>query len=192
MKKIILNGMEYSVSENGDIFNKRGYKMKPAVDKNGYCSISVNRKRFLIHRVVASAFLGTELYGRKINIHHKDGDKSNNAVYNLEPIAQALHQSLHKTKYPKTKKCIVCGKEFTPMPTKRKRAKTCSRECWLERTREQTKRRAIPVKMDGVKIYTSLTEACIANGLNVNCAGNITKCCQGIIKTAYGHAWEYV
>lgn len=34
--------------------------------------------------------------------------------------------------YPKTKPCQICGTEFTPHETKRKRAKTCSHACGVD------------------------------------------------------------
>lgn len=39
------------------------------------------------------------------------------------------HSKLHNQKHPLTKACVVCGKLFTPHPTKRERAKTCSPSC---------------------------------------------------------------
>jgi len=39
---------------------------------------------FYVHRLVAQAFISNIKYG--FNVNHKDGDKSNNNIYNLEVI----------------------------------------------------------------------------------------------------------
>lgn len=44
-------------------------------------------------------------------------------------LCAACHSQLHNQKHPLTKACVVCGAEFTPSPTKRARAKTCSPAC---------------------------------------------------------------
>lgn len=81
------------------------------------------------HRWVMEAHLGRRL-GRFEFVHHKDGDKRNNALANLEVLTPKEHAAAHgQQKYPLTKPCRVCGKVFTPHPTKRLRAKTCSKEC---------------------------------------------------------------
>jgi len=61
-------------------------KMKPWSDKKGYLYIDIsifpNKKRFLLHRLVAITFIENTL--NKPQINHKDGNKSNNHVSNLE------------------------------------------------------------------------------------------------------------
>lgn len=58
-----------------ETFDKRGYK-------NVYLSINSNAKRFRVHRLVAIAFLDNP--ENKSQVNHKDGDKQNNHVDNLE------------------------------------------------------------------------------------------------------------
>ncbi len=62
-------------------------------------------------------------------VHHKDEDRLNNALDNLELMTHQQHSAHHNQRHPLTKECEVCGATFTPAPTKRKRAKTCSFEC---------------------------------------------------------------
>ena len=62
-------------------------------------------------------------------IHHRDGNKRNNRLANLEAITHAEHARHHNDKHPRTKVCEVCGADYTPHATKRKRARTCSWEC---------------------------------------------------------------
>jgi len=47
-----------------------------------------------IHRVVAEEMLGRKLLQEEI-VHHKDGDKWNNSIDNLEVMTQAAHARLH-------------------------------------------------------------------------------------------------
>lgn len=60
--------------------------IKPWLDKKGYYYIDISNKgkkvRFLLHRLVALHFI--ENTENKPQINHKDGNKSNNAVSNLE------------------------------------------------------------------------------------------------------------
>jgi len=76
----------YGISNTGDIFSyKRGIVLKPCV-RNGYLSVCLSynntKKNFLIHRLVAITFI--ENPNRYDIVNHKDGDKFNNNVANLE------------------------------------------------------------------------------------------------------------
>jgi hypothetical protein len=84
------------------------------------------------HRWIMEQHLGRKLDGRREQVHHIDGDKMNNDLSNLQVVTPKEHAALHGMwKHPKTKECSVCGVVFEPHPTKRARAKTCSRECAL-------------------------------------------------------------
>lgn len=82
----------YQVSNWGQVkslsYNKTGKEkiMKPSKDKNGYLHVNLykdgKRKSFLVHRLVAMTFI-PNLENLPI-INHKDEDKQNNHVDNLE------------------------------------------------------------------------------------------------------------
>lgn len=75
----------YQVSNLGMIRSTRGLRNQVG---NGYGYLCVDlwkhnkRKRFYVHRLVANAFLKNEHNYPTVN--HKDGNKSNNCVSNLE------------------------------------------------------------------------------------------------------------
>lgn len=79
-----------SNSKNGRWMNQdksRKYATVCLIDSNG------NRKRHLIHRLVASAFIGIPK-NKKSQVNHKDGNKFNNCIDNLEwvtPSENILH-----------------------------------------------------------------------------------------------------
>lgn len=87
----------YDVSADGQIMRVKnvhgatpGRLIGQDVDARGYLRVTLlgghrgTAKGFFIHRLVAAAFLGPRPQGLQVN--HKDGDKSNNAIDNLEYV----------------------------------------------------------------------------------------------------------
>lgn len=76
----------YQVSNLGRIKNKKDYIIKPELNKNGYKYMPLyknnKRRRELLHRIVATAFIKNTNNLPQVN--HIDGNKSNNKVDNLE------------------------------------------------------------------------------------------------------------
>jgi hypothetical protein len=69
----------------------KGKLLKPAIDKKGYkrVAIMINGKltTLKVHRVVAMAFI--ENVNNKPQVNHKDGNKLNNAITNLEWVSNS-------------------------------------------------------------------------------------------------------
>jgi len=84
-----------------------------------------------IHRKLMESHLGRRL-GRFEFVHHKNGNRFDNALENLQLVTPKLHAIIHNQKHPITKVCRICGIEFNPHPTHRRRAKTCSVQCGRE------------------------------------------------------------
>ncbi len=69
------------------------------VNKEGYLVISSTKEGNcdkLLHRLVFEDFYKIKL-PEHIIIHHDDGDKTNNEIWNLIPLTRAEHNTLHKT-----------------------------------------------------------------------------------------------
>lgn len=73
----------YEVSEDGRIRNATTkQEIKQFVGNDGYLRTQIAGKTRLVHRVVAKAFLPEDPNREFVN--HKDGNKANNSVDNLE------------------------------------------------------------------------------------------------------------
>ena len=111
-----------------------------------YKKIKIAGRTVSLHRYVWEQAHGPIPDGHII--HHRNGDRYDNRLENLECLTHREHSSHHNNKHPRTKACRVCGETFTPAPTKRKRAQTCGRECFralmraMAKEREQRKREA--------------------------------------------------
>jgi hypothetical protein len=84
-----INGTNYSVSSNGFVRNDLSFKiLKDTKSWNGYRRVSLSlgksgfKKGFQVHRLVAEYFI--ENQHNKPEVNHKDFDKTNNKMCNLE------------------------------------------------------------------------------------------------------------
>lgn len=111
----------YQIDEFGNVFNSKGIKLKPEVTNKGYLRVSlsneiVKHKRFSVHRLVAEAFIPNPNNLPQVN--HKDENKQNNYVGNLEwsTALDNLNYSgvIDKASIAKERKvkCVTTGKVY--------------------------------------------------------------------------------
>ena len=85
----------YEVSDTGRVRGPRGL-LKPIFDNRGYVRVNLcnhgTKKGFSIHRLVATHFIPNSNQCPQVN--HKDGNKINNVVNNLE-WCSAAENSIH-------------------------------------------------------------------------------------------------
>jgi len=99
--RTLYNNSDYRISSLGNIVRKRktikcNYKGKPHtrvlkekkiathINKNKYRYTNIAGKTCTVHRLLAFAFIKNDDPKNKTNINHKDGDRSNNSLDNLE------------------------------------------------------------------------------------------------------------
>ena len=158
----------YSVSDTGEVKNdETGSILKPLKCAGGYLKVMLGpgQKQLLLHRLVAKTFIpNTEC---KPEVNHKDGDKTNNAVCNLE---WATHQEneIHK--------CRVLHRGT-------------QKEQRQENIKKAYNATKISVRCLETEIaYESAREAERQTGI---CQASISACARGEQHTAGGFRWEY-
>src|SRR3990167_8250738 len=71
----------------GRVTHRKGCVLRPATERLGYLRLSLKNegtaRSWLVHRLIAITFLGQPMVDRK-EINHKDSDKKNNSIENLE------------------------------------------------------------------------------------------------------------
>lgn len=151
---------------------KRLYKekiLKPSNDKDGYLLIclclckSNNIKSYSVHRLVALAFIPNPENHKCVN--HKDENKENNHVSNLEWVT-------HK------ENCNYGTRNERTSKTKKGKPQYKQRKPILQYT------------LDGefIRDWDSITTA--SKELNID-KSSITSCCKGRYKTSNGYIWRY-
>lgn len=132
---------------------------------NGYSCVNLNRKKQYVHRLVARAFI--ENSDNKPQVNHKDGNKSNNHLSNLEWVTasengQHAYHTLGIIPYTKNR----YGKDAN-----RHRAIKC-----------------IELKSGKEFFFDTITQA--SKELNIS-AGSITRCAKGEYKSTHGYVFVY-
>lgn len=84
----------YRISDSGEVFSTISNKvLKPIDDTHGYMVVTLyidgSSEKYKVHRLVAEVFIDNPL--GLLTVNHKDGNKLNNKVENLEWMSQAAN-----------------------------------------------------------------------------------------------------
>ena len=172
---------EYKVSNKGRVktinykSNKREIMLKPRKDLKGYYYITIKikdkRKNFLVHRLVALAFIDNPL--NKPFIDHINTIKTDNRVQNLRWVTQTENMN----------------NELTRKRISEKHRNRALSEEHKRKIREgsTTNKRVLCVET-GIE-YISASEA--GRQLHID-GSSIIKSCRGRYEKAGGYHWKYV
>ena len=94
---------KYQITSWGRVYSVDSQKyLKPEVNEKGYLRVDLyaengKRTHYKIHRLVADAFIENKY--DKPQINHKDGNKQNNSVTNLEWVTDSENKEHQRTIY---------------------------------------------------------------------------------------------
>ena len=155
---------KYQVSNLGHVRRFEVRELKTESDADGYVSVFLydghrKSKRVSVHRLVAQAFLDNPNEWPVVN--HKDEDKKNNVVENLEWCTYKYNSN-----YGTSKQRIA--EKMRNLP--------------------QISRAVVRISESEEVIYPSAKQAERELGIN---NANIIACCRGKRETANGYRWRY-
>lgn len=143
-----IENTHYQISNYGRIKNKETGRINNYHVKNnmGYIRAVLydgtgHKTKYLVHRLVANAFIPNPDPKKKIQVNHKDGDRTNNKATNLEWVSKSENM-LHA--YHTTKRKIGFGYGYGGSKTvwnKGKKMSKCSIDKRLETMRLNTPER---------------------------------------------------
>ena len=179
----------YQVSNLGNVkslnYSHTGKEqiLKPPTTKAGYLRVYLykegkKRKRFLVHRLVAMAFLDNSDNLPQVN--HKDENKKNNCVENLEWCTHTFNMN-YGTRLERVAAALK-GRIFSTETRKKMSAKATNGK------NSKPVLQIDPVTNEVIAEFPSVNE--VHRQLGFSC-GNISSCCNGRYKTCGGFKWQY-
>mmetsp|Transcript_43426 Transcript_43426/g.139579 ORF Transcript_43426/g.139579 Transcript_43426/m.139579 type:complete len:374 (-) Transcript_43426:303-1424(-) len=155
----------WQVSSVGRVLNTRGNISWGTLGAQGYRKLSSSShgrvRQYYVHRLVARAFVGPPP-GDDLDVNHKDGNKDNNHVNNLEYMTRSENIKHSYTSNPE------------------------------RRTSGEALSKPVEARQSGTEVWTfkfkSLTQAADALILN---QGNVSACCLGTRRQSGGYEFRF-
>lgn len=174
--------------EKGEIYSLYYKRYVGSIDKNGYVHVSKQKgyKHLGLHQYIWMVANGCDIPDG-YDIHHIDGNKLNNSIYNLELVEHKNHMSEHKMgkhRSEETKKKISESHKGKIISEETKNKMS---NAHVNNTKLSKKVTQYTLEGELVKIWDSIMEA-ERNGYH---QGHISACCQGKKKTHKGFIWKY-
>lgn len=83
---------DYEITTDGQVINKKtGRVLKGQPNAKGYLRVSISKKLMFVHRLVAEKYIPNPDNLPQVN--HKDGNKLNNSVENLEWVSNQQNRN---------------------------------------------------------------------------------------------------
>jgi len=82
---------------------ERGQGTINGKNKSGYICVKIKGRSYLLHRLIMENHLGRKLLASEI-VHHKDENRLNNSIDNLEIMTRSEHIKHHHTGAKRPKK----------------------------------------------------------------------------------------
>lgn len=171
MWKIIPVDNNYEASNDGQIRDINNKKIiSQWVDKDGYLIATLSGKLYRVHRLIALTFISNPNNLPVVN--HKNFDKSDNHVANLEWVTYS-ENSKHS---------------FTGQHRDKTLIERVNKVQHLGAEASKTKVAQYDLQDNLLNVFNSQREASEKTG---TCRSSITRCVTGHRKTAGGYKWKY-
>ena len=82
---------------------KHQWRLVVPIIRGEYLAVTINGEPILVHRLVASMFVHNDDIDKKLHVHHKDEDPTNNDADNLQWVTPKEHMGIHMLLRQKTK-----------------------------------------------------------------------------------------
>jgi len=160
---------EYQISNLGNVRRVNGQIIHPSLSSKGYLRVNLYRdgkyRTCFVHKLVLQSFTDSATWLEEVN--HKDYDRTNNHLDNLEWITHADNVRYSVVNRPRH----YVRKAFTPIKN-------------FRRVEQRTQEGVL------VKTWDNLSTIARVTGYH---SGIIKKCCehQPHYKSAHGYVWQY-